>query len=892
MIEFLEGRQEINSSNLPLSYGKFLFSRLEKGQGLTLANTLRRILLYEFSSLGVTSVSIHRYFEKNNLTVPISQNRGFFEGNQPETIELSTGLGPASEWAPLIIEWPEAHHFASLVASGDAWPSANAEAEANQRSVGGKVSLGHSSPEVTASKTSNILLKCIKKFIVEKEYSRISSSGTSRAPKWESKSQVPTGGQQSEGYRYPPPNPHCPQAGKAGGLREPVLMGTVAFGDQVPAEGGFGIARGAQAPSGRPQRGPGGHVTSEQQSSLNTLNTSSSSGFLHEFSFIPGIKENLIQILNNIQSLVWYDATNSPVLDTSTRLTSQQDSTARLDEISGYENIEQNYETDFARRQGGAGGALIPPAWPPSATKPINAGSASKPSNPFLPDKEGIARQGGFVSSQQSVTKVGTSESQSHRFPVLAGLESSEATGANMPLVFIPKGSAADSAPVTKGASPDGRLGLGFDPFEKTENIYLFLPPTSSSDLWSLQDNGQSPVSPLRGRSPAESAAGYGYLPAEEGIANPPCPQAGKLLPVSNASGRFAPSGRAPLDSKLANSVNAVNLYQSNSQDHAGTTFDPQSQLIDEGGTNIISEQNLFCGQGYLFAPESSALEINIYASQVTNPYCPPNQGSAGKIPLPLRSTAVPPSNNEVKQSDILSFDGPWPTDSKQSDTGQSPGRLWPQEVKRRLYPYVRENPLSQLGYLNKKKVTAADLLIPKTLGLAFPAQHILTCMDSDLNSAGSNLPLDRSYVAGGTSPKATVGTVLVAEGDPSRESVAEGDQGNSLGNELRYSQGGFMLHLKVERIYSSDIQNSSQNSSNRLIAGVGHRNQDRFILPIDGRAFPIKRVNYTIEQDPKSFKGQGELVFFEIWTNGSITPKEAVSQAIEKSISLFQKYQ
>jgi DNA-directed RNA polymerase subunit beta len=41
---------------------------------------------------------------------------------------------------------------------------------------------------------------------------------------------------------------------------EPALMGTVAFGDQVPAEGGFGIARGAQRwPLAiRPQRGPGG----------------------------------------------------------------------------------------------------------------------------------------------------------------------------------------------------------------------------------------------------------------------------------------------------------------------------------------------------------------------------------------------------------------------------------------------------------------------------------------------------------------------------------------------------------------------------------------------------------------------------------------------------------
>ena len=41
-----------------LHYGKFLISKLSKTQGLTIANTLRRILLYEVPASGITSVNI------------------------------------------------------------------------------------------------------------------------------------------------------------------------------------------------------------------------------------------------------------------------------------------------------------------------------------------------------------------------------------------------------------------------------------------------------------------------------------------------------------------------------------------------------------------------------------------------------------------------------------------------------------------------------------------------------------------------------------------------------------------------------------------------------------------------------------------------------------------
>jgi len=56
----------------------------------------------------------------------------------------------------------------------------------------------------------------------------------------------------------------------------------------------------------------------------------------------------------------------------------------------------------------------------------------------------------------------------------------------------------------------------------------------------------------------------------------------------------------------------------------------------------------------------------------------------------------------------------------------------------------------------------------------------------------------------------------------------------------------------------------------------------------MNSSVFPVKKVNYTIESD--SF--DKELVFFEVWTNGSLSPAEAVQNGIQKTLALFQRFQ
>ena len=49
----------------PLHYGKFVFPQLKKGQGITLANSIRRVLLYDVSGIGIT----HLRFRMKKLPV-------------------------------------------------------------------------------------------------------------------------------------------------------------------------------------------------------------------------------------------------------------------------------------------------------------------------------------------------------------------------------------------------------------------------------------------------------------------------------------------------------------------------------------------------------------------------------------------------------------------------------------------------------------------------------------------------------------------------------------------------------------------------------------------------------------------------------------------------------
>ncbi|MFH7243117.1 MAG: DNA-directed RNA polymerase subunit alpha [Spirulina sp.] len=81
-----------------------------------------------------------------------------------------------------------------------------------------------------------------------------------------------------------------------------------------------------------------------------------------------------------------------------------------------------------------------------------------------------------------------------------------------------------------------------------------------------------------------------------------------------------------------------------------------------------------------------------------------------------------------------------------------------------------------------------------------------------------------------------------------------------------------------------------------RIERGQGYRAVDRSkddataldFIQIDSVFMPVRKVNYTVDEVVVSGSMQRDQLTMDIWTNGSITPQQAISQAADILVSLF----
>jgi len=81
-----------------------------------------------------------------------------------------------------------------------------------------------------------------------------------------------------------------------------------------------------------------------------------------------------------------------------------------------------------------------------------------------------------------------------------------------------------------------------------------------------------------------------------------------------------------------------------------------------------------------------------------------------------------------------------------------------------------------------------------------------------------------------------------------------------------------------------------------RIERGKGYRTIDRArdeatsldFLQIDSVFMPVRKVNYTVEDTRIAGTTDRDRLVIEIWTNGSLTPQEALSQAANILVDLF----
>lgn len=149
--------------------------------------------------------------------------------------------------------------------------------------------------------------------------------------------------------------------------------------------------------------------------------------------------------------------------------------------------------------------------------------------------------------------------------------------------------------------------------------------------------------------------------------------------------------------------------------------------------------------------------------------------------------------------------------------------------------------PLTQtlVGYLQVRgpgTVRASDLKLPPTIQCVDPDQYIATLTENGTLSLKFNI-----------------------------------DEGRTL-----VSTSQSFNRMPVSTFAKVKVPLDSFNFNKNL------SNLNENYLPIDAVFTPIKKVNYTIETyGAESIEKANQVVILEIWTNGSISPKEAISQTL-----------
>ena len=85
-----------------------------------------------------------------------------------------------------------------------------------------------------------------------------------------------------------------------------------------------------------------------------------------------------------------------------------------------------------------------------------------------------------------------------------------------------------------------------------------------------------------------------------------------------------------------------------------------------------------------------------------------------------------------------------------------------------------------------------------------------------------------------------------------------------------------------------------------KIETGTGYRSVDRSrdeggaldFLQIDAVFMPVRKVNYTVEDARIGGSLDKDRLILDIWTNGSISPQEALSQAAKILVELFTPLQ
>jgi DNA-directed RNA polymerase subunit alpha len=188
------------------------------------------------------------------------------------------------------------------------------------------------------------------------------------------------------------------------------------------------------------------------------------------------------------------------------------------------------------------------------------------------------------------------------------------------------------------------------------------------------------------------------------------------------------------------------------------------------------------------------------------------------------------------------------------------------------------------VGYLKARGpgiVRARDLKLPASIQCVNPDQYLLTlCEDGSIDLKfriyrGKNSILQNRLL---TKKKTNfpVKSLALKDLNPTNLSLS---QTNSSLSSLQLSEWKPKPHLWKKQFDNKVLEKSSIPKKSQFVKKAN-------FMSIDSIFSPVNQVNYIIEENSPS----NHLIILEIWTNGSISPKQALFCGVTALIKLFSR--
>ena len=145
-------------------------------------------------------------------------------------------------------------------------------------------------------------------------------------------------------------------------------------------------------------------------------------------------------------------------------------------------------------------------------------------------------------------------------------------------------------------------------------------------------------------------------------------------------------------------------------------------------------------------------------------------------------------------------------------------------------------------------------------------------------------LPIEEKLLGGTNQPLKKI--IEVNSSRLKEKLTGDHKSGSSIPNK-RSTKHGFDTRKAKPLFFDKSIDKFQEVTAGPLEADLGLDDDSRSVLPVNPIFAPITRVNFAIQID-EQWQEPRERVIFEVWSNGSINPRQAIHEAATNLVYSF----